>query len=166
MFSKGSKPEGEPVSEPPRMKTSAMPSIVSAGLQVTGNMTSDGDIQIEGTITGDVKSRTITVGTDGLVQGQLIAENVQVSGAVEGKIRAKTVVLVAGAKVLGDIVHDILTVEPGAHVEGALKRYSKPEAIEPELKAKTDSDGKPDLKTVEGGAGRAEIDAPVAKTAS
>jgi cytoskeletal protein CcmA (bactofilin family) len=148
------------------MKTSAMPSIVSAGLQVTGNMTSDGDIQIEGTITGDVKSRTITVGTDGLVQGQLIAENVQVSGAVEGKIRAKTVVLVAGARVLGDIVHDVLTVEPGAHVEGALKRYSKPEAIEPELKAKTDSDGKPDLKTVEGGAGRAEVDAPVAKTAS
>jgi cytoskeletal protein CcmA (bactofilin family) len=166
MFSKGNKPEGEPVSEPPRMKTSAMPSIVSAGLQVTGNMTSDGDIQIEGTITGDVKSRTITVGTDGLVQGQLIAESVLVSGGVEGKIRAKSVVLVAGAKVLGDIVHDVLTVEPGAHVEGALKRYSKPEAIEPDLKSKSDSDGKPDLKTVEGGAGRAVDDAPVAKTAS
>lgn len=166
MFSKGSKPEGEPVSEPPRMKTSAMPSIVSAGLQVTGNMTSDGDIQIEGTITGDVKSRTITVGTDGLVQGQLIAENVQVSGAVEGKIRAKTVVLVAGARVLGDIVHDILTVEPGAHVEGALKRYSKPEAIEPDLKPKIEGDGKPELKTVEGGVGRAAVAAPVAKTGS
>jgi cytoskeletal protein CcmA (bactofilin family) len=166
MFSKGSKPEGEPVPEPPRMKTSAMPSIVSAGLQVTGNMTSDGDIQIEGTITGDVKSRTITVGTDGLVQGQLIAETVQVSGAVEGKIRAKSVVLVAGARVLGDIVHDILTVEPGAHVEGALKRYSKPEAVEPDTKVKSESDGRPDLKPVEGGAGRPTIPTPIAKTAS
>jgi cytoskeletal protein CcmA (bactofilin family) len=148
------------------MKTSAMPSIVSAGLQVTGNMTSDGDIQIEGTITGDVKSRTITVGTDGLVQGQLIAENVQVSGGVEGKIRAKTVVLVAGAKVIGDIVHDVLTVEPGAHVEGALKRYSKPEAIEPKADPKADNDAKPDLKTVEGGASRTAVAEPVAKTAS
>jgi len=148
------------------MKTSAMPSIVSAGLQVTGNMTSDGDIQIEGTITGDVKSRTITVGTDGLVQGQLIAESVQVSGAVEGKIRAKAVVLVAGARVIGDIVHDVITVEPGAHVEGALKRYSKPEAVEPDPKAKADNDSKPDLKTVEGGGGRAAVAAPVAKTGS
>jgi len=161
MFSKGSKPEGEPVSESPRMKTSAMPSIVSAGLHVTGNMTSDGDIQIEGTITGDVKSRTITVGTDGLVQGQLIAESVQVSGAVEGKIRAKTVVLVAGSRMLGDVVHDILTVEPGAHVEGALKRYSKPEVVEPEAAPKSENEGRPELKSVVGG-GRPQV-AAVAK---
>ena len=61
-----------------------------------------------------------------------------------------------------------LTVEPGAHVEGALKRYSKPEAIEPEPKAdpKADNDGKPDLKTVEGGASRTAVAAPVVKTAS
>ncbi len=109
MFSKGNKPGGETAPEPPKMKTSSMPSIVSAGLQVTGNMTSDGDIQIEGTIVGDVKSRSVTIGTDGLVQGQVTAENVQVSGGVEGKIRAKTVVLVAGCKVLGDIIHDIGT---------------------------------------------------------
>ncbi|MDH3235056.1 MAG: polymer-forming cytoskeletal protein [Alphaproteobacteria bacterium] len=151
------------MSEPPRMKTSAMPSIVSAGLQVTGNMTSDGDIQIEGTITGDVKSRTITVGTDGLVQGQLIAESVQVSGAVEGKIRAKTVVLVAGARMIGDVVHDVLTVEPGAQVEGALKRYSKPEAIEPEVAANSEKEGRPELKSVAGG--RPQV-AAVAKSGS
>jgi cytoskeletal protein CcmA (bactofilin family) len=135
-----------------------MPSIVSAGLQVTGNMTSDGDIQIEGTIVGDVKSRTVTVGTDGLVQGQVTAETVQVSGGVEGKIRAKAVVLVAGSKVLGDIIHDVLTVEPGAHVEGALKRYSKPEAVETGPKA--EGEGRPDLKQV---VGRAPV-AAVAKT--
>jgi len=150
MFSKGSKPNEEVSVEPPKMKTSNMPSIVSAGLQVTGNMTSDGDIQIEGTIVGDVKSRTVTIGLDGLVKGQVTAEIAQVSGSVEGKVRAKTIVVVASARILGDIIHDVLTVEPGAHVEGALKRYSKPEAVRVETRPNGAGKETPDVKPVPG----------------
>ena len=72
MFSKGSKPTPEPtepkaeeapeVERPRPSKAATMPSIVSAGLQVTGNLISDGDVQIEGTIEGDIRSRMLTVG--------------------------------------------------------------------------------------------------------
>ena len=132
MFSKGNKPTETPAPEREKLRTAKgtpMPSIVSAGLHVTGNMTSDGDIQIEGAIDGDVTSRHLTIGEAGAVKGQVSAEEVLVNGTVEGKIKAKTVTLAKSARVTGDIVHDMLSVEAGAFVEGALKRFSKPEAV-------------------------------------
>ena len=128
MFSKGSKDKDvtpAPVvpQEKPRVKQSnTMPSIVSAGLQVTGNMISDGDVQIEGAIEGDVKSRMLTVGEAGAVKGAIEAEQVFVSGEVIGKIKAANVSLARTARVSGDIIHEVLSVEAGAHIEGTIKR--------------------------------------------
>lgn len=113
----------QPQQEKPRMKQpNTMPSIVSAGLQVTGNMTSDGDVQIEGAIEGDVKSRMLTVGEAGSVKGAIEAEQVFVSGEVIGKIKAANVSLARTARVSGDIIHEVLSVEAGAHLEGNMKR--------------------------------------------
>jgi cytoskeletal protein CcmA (bactofilin family) len=136
MFSKASKdakagskeiappaPVVPPQQEKPRVKQSnTMPSIVSAGLQVTGNMISDGDVQIEGAIEGDVKSRMLTVGEAGSVKGGIEAEQVFVSGEVIGKIKAANVSLARTARVSGDIIHEVLSVEAGAHLEGNMKR--------------------------------------------
>ena len=131
MFSKGStKGSSKDVTpapivpqEKPRAKQpTTMPSIVSAGLQVTGNMISDGDVQIEGAIEGDVKSRMLTVGEAGSVKGAIEAEQVFVSGEVIGKIKAANVILARTARVSGDIVHEVLSVEAGAHIEGNIKR--------------------------------------------
>jgi len=128
MFSKGSSKDVAPApvapQEKPRVKSNTMPSIVSAGLQVTGNMISDGDVQIEGAIEGDVKSRMLTVGEAGAVRGAIEAEQVFVSGEVIGKIKAANVSLARTARVSGDIIHDVLSVEAGAHVEGTIKRLS------------------------------------------
>lgn len=133
MFSKGSKPPQPPSAPPPlpeekpRSRVSSMPSIVSAGLHVTGNLVSDGDVQIEGTIEGDVKSRLLTVGEGGCVKGSISAKEVIVSGTVEGKIKATTVTIAHTARVIGDVVHDHLSVEAGAYLNGSLKRLSKPD---------------------------------------
>jgi hypothetical protein len=47
---------------------------------------------------------------------------VRVCGTVEGEIEGGTVTLAASARVLGDIVHDSLAIEPGAHLEGHCRR--------------------------------------------
>ena len=145
MFSKGSKPTPEPtepkaeeapeVERPRPSKAATMPSIVSAGLQVTGNLISDGDVQIEGTIEGDIRSRMLTVGEEGAVKGSINASEVVVSGTVEGKIRAKQVTVAHTARVIGDIIHDHLAVEAGAYVNGSLKRLSKAPADKQAKKA-------------------------------
>ncbi len=133
MFSKARNTKDDPITElqmqPTRIKPASMPSIVSAGLQVNGNMVSDGDIQIEGTIEGDVKSRTLIIGAEGLVKGAIVADEVTINGMVEGKIKAKSVILHENSQVIGDITHDLLTVLAGARIEGSLKRLSKSDPI-------------------------------------
>lgn len=136
MFSKGKQePTNEPVQQREedyqlrRMRASGggkpgMPSIVSEGLHVTGNMVSDGDVQIDGIIEGDVKGRHLTIGAHGGVVGKVIAEEVMVSGSVTGEVKAKIVTLARTSKVQADITHDSLAIEAGAEFEGRCKRSS------------------------------------------
>ncbi len=99
-----------------------MPSIISPGLHVTGNLICDGDVQVEGAIEGDIRARHVTVGEAGSIVGHTIAERVVISGKVNGKITAPTVVMHPSAKVFGDIAHETLTIETGAHFEGKCMR--------------------------------------------
>lgn len=125
MFSKGSKPTDSyaPSAEPTRVPgRSTSPSIISADLRIVGNLTSAGDLQIDGEVEGDIQSRTLTVGEGAQVKGSISAETVRVCGAVSGQIKATTVVLDKTARVTGDIMHTSLAIEPGAFLEGHCKR--------------------------------------------
>ncbi len=108
----------------PKMRTSktAMPSIVSEGLHIAGNLFSDGDVQVDGRVEGDVQGRNITVGAPGTVVGKIIADEAMISGAVNGEIRARAVVLTRTAKVASDITQESLSVEAGAVFEGTCRR--------------------------------------------
>ena len=103
-------------------KSSGMPSILSADLKVIGELKSKGEIQVDGTIEGDVTGGDLTISPGGRVDGSITAERVHVSGSVEGRIEAKTVVITKTAKVLGDVVHQDLEVEAGALIEGHISR--------------------------------------------
>ena len=98
-----------------------MPSIVSANLRIVGDLVCDGDIQVEGTVEGSVKSSVLTIGESGTIQGQITADQVMVSGTVVGKIKARTVYLAQSASVTGDILHESLGIEAGAQFEGQCK---------------------------------------------
>lgn len=126
MFSKAS--SSDPTIVPQKPKTmggttpKTMPSIISAGLHVTGDLVSDGDLQVEGTIEGNVKSRLLTVGESGSVDGEITADQVTVAGSVTGKIKARNVSLTQSARVTGDIAHDSLSIDAGARFEGSCTR--------------------------------------------
>lgn len=100
---------------------SAVPSTLSQDLKVVGDLTCDGDIQIDGTVEGDIKCRLLTIGPSARITGTLEAETLRVSGTVIGRIDGKSVVLTRTARVEGDIVHESLTMEACAHFEGQVK---------------------------------------------
>ncbi len=104
------------------MPVSATPSIISADLQITGNLKSNGDIQIDGRIDGDVDSKSLTVGEGAEINGTISCERVRVCGKISGEIRATSVVLARSAKVNGDIAHKNLEIEAGATLEGGVRR--------------------------------------------
>lgn len=120
MFSKDSKDvETTPVKANQNQKQQHVPTIISATLRIVGNLISDGDVQVDGIIDGNVRSRTLTIGESATINGEIDAETVRIHGSITGQIKAKKVELGPTAKVVGDIIHSILTVESGAYLEGS-----------------------------------------------
>ncbi|MDM7946256.1 MAG: polymer-forming cytoskeletal protein [Oceanibaculum nanhaiense] len=102
-----------------------MPSIISANLRITGNLESEGDIQIDGVVEGDIRSSSLTVSDSATVRGAIEADTVAIAGSVTGQIKAKTVTLQRTARVIADIVQESLSIEPGAYFEGNLRRIAQ-----------------------------------------
>lgn len=113
--------------QPPKKPAGrSTPSIISADLLVQGTLTSQGDMQIDGTVEGDIRSVTLMIGTGATVKGEVIAEEIIIRGRVEGRIRARRVQLDASAVVIGDILQEQLTVAAGATFEGTCRRSTDP----------------------------------------
>ncbi len=105
-------------SEDPQGAAGGVPSIITPDLKIIGNLRSDGEIQIDGTVKGDIKAHMLTVGEQGKIDGSTVAETVRIFGTVNGRVQAKTVRLDKSARVTADITHETLTIEAGAYFEG------------------------------------------------
>ena len=104
-----------------------MPTIIGADFRVKGDISCEGDIQLEGTVDGNIKSVRLTVGETGIVNGDVNADGVRVQGKVVGTIKAQTVELAGTGHVTGDILHERLSVENGAFLNGHCRRMSDEE---------------------------------------
>ena len=101
-------------------------SVLSADLNITGNIKTTGDINIEGVVEGDIRAHLLTVGEGATVKGECIADDVVVNGRVVGKVRGLKVRLTSTARVEGDIIHKTIAIESGAHFEGSVQRQEDP----------------------------------------
>jgi len=97
-------------------------SVINADLRVTGDLISESVVQVDGTVNGDIRTRTLTIGQSGEVRGEIIADKIRICGAVIGQGRARDVSLAETARMIGDILHESLSIEPGAHIEGHCRR--------------------------------------------
>ena len=107
-----------------------VPTIISPDLHVTGDLTTEGDMQIDGIIEGNVRSGTLAVGESALVTGEINAKKAIIRGKVTGRIRAREVKLMASARVIGDIWHEILSIDSGAFLEGHCKHIKSHDSEE------------------------------------
>ncbi len=105
----------------PKEASSGVATIISSDVKIVGNLKSNGEIQIDGTIEGDIDVPLLTVGEQGKVNGSTVAETVRISGTVNGRVQAKTVRLDKSAKVTADITHESLAIEAGAYFEGQVQ---------------------------------------------
>jgi cytoskeletal protein CcmA (bactofilin family) len=138
MFTKGNKPTDTPPPEPPKMPSQDAirgastkggvrhPSIIMSDMKINGSITSEGSLQIDGVVDGDVTALDITVGASGHITGEVKGEVVRVKGKIKGSIRARKVELETGAHVKGDIVHSSLQIQSNAIFEGQVKHADDP----------------------------------------
>ncbi|MBI2586633.1 MAG: polymer-forming cytoskeletal protein [Rhodospirillales bacterium] len=130
MFSKSSKSSSSHVESRSVVK-STPPSIISADLRIVGDLSSDGEIQVDGAVDGDIRTKSLLIGETAHIKGEIVAESVNVHGTVNGQIKSKAVNLAKTAHVVGDILHEDLAIETGAFLEGHCKRLpEKPDAAD------------------------------------
>ena len=92
--------------------------VIQEDLTIIGDLQTDGDIEVDGRVIGNLNGRSVTVGENGQVEGSILAETVTILGIAVGPVQANKVRLGNSAQVVGNIFHNELTVEPGAHHEG------------------------------------------------
>jgi cytoskeletal protein CcmA (bactofilin family) len=109
-----------------------VPSIIGEDLSITGNVTSKGEIQVDGEIQGDIHCSSLLIGEKSHVRGEIVAEEVVVRGRVVGSIKGLRITLQGPSHVEGDIFHQSLAIEQGAYFEGKSRRSDNPMA---EMKA-------------------------------
>ena len=90
--------------------------MIAHGTVFEGDLKSEGDFRIEGTIKGTLITKgKVVIGNTGLVEGSLNCNNADVEGQIIGKlVVSETLSLRASAHVDGDVQTGKLAVEPGA----------------------------------------------------
>jgi cytoskeletal protein CcmA (bactofilin family) len=105
-----------------------VPSIIGEDLTITGNVTSKGEIQVDGEIQGDIRCSSLLIGEKSQVTGEIVAEEIIVRGRVIGSIKGLRITLQGPSRVEGDIFHQSLAIEQGAYFEGKSRRSDNPMA--------------------------------------
>ena len=101
-------------------------SVLSTDMHMTGNLKTTGDVQVEGTVEGDIRAHLLTIGEGATVKGEVIADDVVINGRIVGRVRGLKVRLTSTARVEGDIIHKTIAIESGAHFEGSVQRQDDP----------------------------------------
>ena len=98
------KPATTPKAKPPA-------STLSSDLTVNGNLKTTGDVNVEGTVEGDIRAHLLTIGEGATVRGEVIADDVVINGRIIGRVRGLKVRLTSTARVEGDIIHKTIAIE-------------------------------------------------------
>lgn len=94
--------------------------IIGSGTDIIGNVSSNGDIRIDGKLEGNLTTKSkLVLGNTGLIIGDISCKNSEISGQITGKILVEEhLILKASAKIFGDIKTTKISIEPGAIFTG------------------------------------------------
>ncbi len=101
-------------------------SLIAENVSMVGDLVTEGEVQLDGAVRGDLKAGHLSIGETGQVEGAVEAETVEIRGRVAGTIAARAVRLYATAKVDGDITHTQIAIDAGAHFSGRSVKFVPP----------------------------------------
>ena len=91
--------------------------------KIIGNIESDGDIRMDGTLEGKLNCKgRVVIGPEARIIGTINASNAEILGYVDGEICVIDLLsLKATAVITGDLIMGKFSVEPGASFTGNCK---------------------------------------------
>ncbi len=95
--------------------------VIGADTTIEGNVTSKGDVRIDGTLIGTIKtSSKLVLGVSGTIEGDFEAKSADISGKVKGNARVSEILyLKSTSRIFGNIQTDKLVVESGGEFNGS-----------------------------------------------
>ncbi|MGI6433960.1 MAG: bactofilin family protein [Syntrophomonadaceae bacterium] len=118
-------------------------SIISPGMIITGNISSQGSIRVDGNIEGtlDVKGDMI-LGEKGTVKGDVKAANLILAGKLEGNVAAlERLEITSSGVMMGEVTCSVMTIEEGGILEGTTRMFKKQKKAESAPTEKTGATG-------------------------
>jgi cytoskeletal protein CcmA (bactofilin family) len=130
-------PPQAPVIEAPAERASTAPSshlqtargsTLGATLRFKGDLVADEDLVIQGQVEGSIlHTRSLTIGAQGRVLGDIRARRIIVEGLVDGNLYAlESVSLRSGAIVRGDVFAAGIAIDDGARLTGRIDMDNAP----------------------------------------
>jgi cytoskeletal protein CcmA (bactofilin family) len=94
--------------------------ILNAGTKINGDLNSEGDLRVDGSLTGNIEVKAkLVLGVSAQVEGNVKAINCDISGVVKGNIVVSELLTIKStAKIVGDISCAKLIIEVGAEFNG------------------------------------------------
>lgn len=121
MFSKSGKDDNQWAEQMAAVRSAsqhAETSVIGADITVVGDIDCDGDMRIFGAVSGAVSGRVLIIEPGAQVEGPVNAARVHICGEIIGPVAATDVSIARTARVVGNITHNSLHIEPGAVLEG------------------------------------------------
>lgn len=122
------KSKSDVLGENPSTGTST--SLIGAGTSMKGDITSNGDLRIDGSLVGNINcSAKVVIGANGVVQGDINGQQADIMGKVTGTIKVKDLLqLKGGSNVNGNLQAAKLQIEPTANFNGECHMAPQPAA--------------------------------------
>ncbi len=105
---------------------SSAPSIIVSDLNISGDLVSQGSIEIGGKVKGNVKCNNVVIRKESKVDGDIFADKLIIKGVVKGIINVDDVIIDETGIFEGQINYKNLTTKPGANINGILNKVDKP----------------------------------------
>jgi cytoskeletal protein CcmA (bactofilin family) len=94
--------------------------LIGSGTTLKGDISSNSDLRIDGTVIGNIHSSAkVVIGANGVVEGDISGNQADIIGKVTGNIKAKDLLQLRGdSTVTGNLYAEKLQVEPSATFNG------------------------------------------------
>lgn len=104
--------------EAPSRPGISKPSIISEGFTFEGTITSDGILNIAGTVRGKITAKSVLIDASGQVDGELNSDQLVIKGQLKGEVNCEDLNVGPLAHVDGTISYKYIHIQRGGKVSG------------------------------------------------
>ena len=93
-------------------------SIIGEGIDFSGEINTEGNIHIDGTMTGIIRASEVVIGPNGEFEGEIAADLLVINGAIKGKFTIRNLHVKKDGLLQGKAKYEILVVDTGGKIQG------------------------------------------------